>query len=146
LKTNFIELSQIKTFNRKTIEKNQRIRVAIIEDGSALLPTLSKLIETDSAFKVEGGCPNTAAALLLMLTVFEDTDSVFSALRAGASGYLKQHQIHGKLIVPLRDRETGHSRTEKAVPRARHDSKTRRSGSGELLPALTVTTTNGFLS
>ena len=99
--------------------------MAIVEDDSKLLSTLSKLISTDPEFEVVGGFPTTAAALdgiprlnpdivimdinlpdisgvectrrlkaicpgtqIMMLTVYEDTEAVFSALRAGASGYL----------------------------------------------------------
>jgi RNA polymerase sigma factor (sigma-70 family) len=122
------------------IEKNQKIRVVIVEDDLKLLSTLSKLIDTDPEFEVEGGFSTTAAALagiprlnpdivimdinlpdvngvectrrlkaicpapqILMLTVYEDTEAVFSALRAGASGYLLKQTPIEELFDALRE-------------------------------------------
>jgi len=136
----------IETPNHKRTEKNQKIRVAIVEDDSKLLSTLSKLIDTDAEFSVEGGFPTTAAALegiprlnpdivimdinlpdisgiectrrlkaicpgtqILMLTVYEDTEAVFSALRAGASGYLLKQTPIEELLTALREIHRGGS-------------------------------------
>jgi RNA polymerase sigma factor (sigma-70 family) len=149
-----IELSQMETPNRKRIEKNRKIRVAIVEDDSKLLSTLSKLIGTDSEFEVKGGFPTTAAALagipklnpdivildinlpdangvecarqlksicpnlqILMLTVYEDTESVFSALRAGASGYLLKQTPIEELLAALREIYRGGSPMSSHVAR-----------------------------
>jgi RNA polymerase sigma factor (sigma-70 family) len=135
-----IEFSQMETLTRKRTEKNQKIRVAIVEDDSKLLSALSKLIGTDPEFEVQGGFPTTSAALsgipklnpdivildinlpdasgvecarqlksicpavqILMLTVYEDTESVFSALRAGASGYLLKQTPIEELLAALRE-------------------------------------------
>jgi DNA-binding NarL/FixJ family response regulator len=154
IENDLIELSKMGTANLKRIEKNRKIRVAIIEDDSTLLSTLSKLIGTDSAFKVEGGFPNTAAALrgiprlnpdivildinlpdvsgvecarrlksicpnvqILMLTVFEDTESVFSALRVGASGYLLKQTPLQELLAALREIYRGGSPMSSHVAR-----------------------------
>jgi len=140
------ELSPIETPDQKRIEKNNRIRVAIVEDDSKLLSTLSKLINTDPEFEVEGGFSTAAAALegvprlnpdivvmdinlpdingvecvrrlkaicpgpqFLMLTVYEDTEAVFSALRAGASGYLLKQTPIEELLAALREIHRGGS-------------------------------------
>ncbi|MGO8931999.1 MAG: response regulator [Limisphaerales bacterium] len=140
------DVPPIETPNHKRTEKNQKIRVAIVEDDSKLLSTLSKLIGTDAEFRVEGGFPTTAAALegiprlnpdivimdinlpdisgiectrrlkaicpatqILMLTVYEDTEAVFSALRAGASGYLLKQTPIEELLAALREIHRGGS-------------------------------------
>jgi RNA polymerase sigma factor (sigma-70 family) len=132
--------------NQTRIEKNQKIRVAIVEDDSKLLATLSKLIDTYPEFHVERGFPNASTALegiprlkpdivimdinlpdisgvectrrlkgicpgtqIMMLTVYEDTDAVFSALRAGASGYLLKQTPIEELLTALREIHRGGS-------------------------------------
>jgi DNA-binding NarL/FixJ family response regulator len=40
---------------------------------------------------------------VIMLTVFEDNDSVFDALCAGASGYLLKKTSHDKIVESIRD-------------------------------------------
>jgi DNA-binding NarL/FixJ family response regulator len=136
----------MKTPDQKRVEKNKGIRVAIVEDDSKVLSTLSKLINTDPEFEVVGGFPTTAAALdgiprlnpdivimdinlpdingvecvrrlkaicpgpqVLMLTVYEDTEAVFSALRAGASGYLLKQTPIEELLAALREIHGGGS-------------------------------------
>jgi RNA polymerase sigma factor (sigma-70 family) len=153
-KKELIEVAIMETPNRKNIEKNRKIRVAIVEDDSKLLSTLSKLIGTDSEFEVLGGFPTTAAALagipklnpdivildinlpdangvecarqlkpicpnvqILMLTVYEDTESVFSALRAGASGYLLKQTPIEELLAALREIYRGGSPMSSHVAR-----------------------------
>jgi DNA-binding NarL/FixJ family response regulator len=128
------------------MEKKNKIRVAIVEDDAESLSTLSKLINTDPEFAVEGGYATTAAALegipplnpeivimdinlpdingvecvrrlkaicpgpqFLMLTVYEDTEAVFSALRAGASGYLLKQTPIEELLAALREIHRGGS-------------------------------------
>jgi DNA-binding NarL/FixJ family response regulator len=140
------QLSARETPDRKGIGKNKKVRVAIVEDDSKLLSTLSKLISTDPEFEVVGGFPTTAAALegiprlnpdivimdinlpdingvecvrrlkpicpgpqILMLTVYEDTEAVFSALRAGASGYLLKQTPIEELLAALREIHRGGS-------------------------------------
>jgi DNA-binding NarL/FixJ family response regulator len=134
------ELSPIAAPGQERVARNQKIRVAIVEDDLRLVATLSKLISTDPEFKVDGAFPTTAAALagiprlkpdivimdinlpdisgvectrqlktlypglqILMLTVYEDTDAVFSALRAGASGYLLKQTPIEELLTALRE-------------------------------------------
>jgi RNA polymerase sigma factor (sigma-70 family) len=126
--------------DRKRDRETPKIRVVIVEDDLKLLSTLSKLIDTDPEFKVEGGFSTTAAALagiprlnpdivimdinlpdvngvectrrlkticpapqILMLTVYEDTEAVFSALRAGASGHLLKPTPIEELFDALRE-------------------------------------------
>jgi RNA polymerase sigma factor (sigma-70 family) len=139
-------ISPVQIPDRKKIEENKKIRVAIVEDDWKLLSTLSKLINTDPEFEVAGGFPTTAAALdgiprlnpdivimdinlpdingvecvrrlkpicpgpqILMLTVYEDTEAVFSALRAGASGYLLKQTPIDELLAALRQIRDGGS-------------------------------------
>lgn len=44
---------------------------------------------------------------VIMLTVFEDNDSVFDAICAGASGYLLKKTSHEKIVDAIRDVLTG---------------------------------------
>ena len=43
----------------------------------------------------------------LMLTVYEDSDSLFNSLKAGASGYLLKRTASAKLLEAIRDVHTG---------------------------------------
>jgi DNA-binding NarL/FixJ family response regulator len=45
----------------------------------------------------------------LMLTVYEDSDSLFNSLKAGASGYLLKRTASSKLLEAIRDVHTGGS-------------------------------------
>jgi RNA polymerase sigma factor (sigma-70 family) len=51
-------------------------------------------------------CPDTQ---IMMLTVYEDTEAVFSALRAGASGYLLKQTPIEELLAALREIHGGGS-------------------------------------
>jgi DNA-binding NarL/FixJ family response regulator len=46
---------------------------------------------------------------VLMLTVYEDSDSLFNSLKAGASGYLLKRTASARLIEAIRDVHTGGS-------------------------------------
>ncbi|HWQ90812.1 MAG TPA: response regulator transcription factor [Clostridia bacterium] len=46
---------------------------------------------------------------ILMLTVYEDTDKIFNALAAGASGYLLKRMAPSKLLEAIRDVHSGGS-------------------------------------
>src|SRR5580692_7607316 len=59
-------------------------------------------------------CPK---AQILMLTVYEDTESVFSALRAGASGYLLKQTPIEELLAALREIYRGGSPMSSHVAR-----------------------------
>src|SRR5204862_2653588 len=45
----------------------------------------------------------------LMLTVYEDSDSLFNSLKAGASGYLLKRTASARLIEAIRDVQAGGS-------------------------------------
>jgi DNA-binding NarL/FixJ family response regulator len=47
--------------------------------------------------------------LVLMLTVYEDTENIFNALAAGASGYLLKRTTSAELIAAIRDVHNGGS-------------------------------------
>ncbi len=47
--------------------------------------------------------------LVVMLTVYEDTENIFKALAAGASGYLLKRTTSAELIAALRDVQKGGS-------------------------------------
>ncbi len=49
------------------------------------------------------------AAQVLMLTVYEDSDSLFNSLKAGASGYLLKRTASARLIEAIRDVYAGGS-------------------------------------
>src|SRR5271166_4131186 len=49
------------------------------------------------------------AVQFLMLTVYEDSDSLFNSLKAGASGYLLKRTASARLIEAIRDVHAGGS-------------------------------------
>jgi DNA-binding NarL/FixJ family response regulator len=53
--------------------------------------------------------PLAPATQIVMLTVFEDTEKIFSALAAGASGYLLKRLAPTKLLEAIRDVHEGGS-------------------------------------
>src|SRR5579863_213003 len=48
-------------------------------------------------------------AQALMLTVYEDSDSLFNSLKAGASGYLLKRTVSARLVEAIRDVHAGGS-------------------------------------
>ena len=54
--------------------------------------------------QLKGECPKVQ---FLMLTVYEDSDSLFNSLRAGASGYLLKRTAPARLIEAIRDVHEG---------------------------------------
>jgi DNA-binding NarL/FixJ family response regulator len=53
--------------------------------------------------------PQIPATQIVMLTVFEDTEKIFSALAAGASGYLLKRLAPAKLLEAIREVHEGGS-------------------------------------
>lgn len=53
--------------------------------------------------------PLLAATQFLMLTVYEDSDSLFNSLKAGASGYLLKRTASARLLEAIRDVHAGGS-------------------------------------
>lgn len=53
--------------------------------------------------------PKLPATQIVMLTVFEDTEKIFSALAAGASGYLLKRLAPAKLLEAIREVHEGGS-------------------------------------
>lgn len=53
--------------------------------------------------------PQVPKTQIVMLTVFEDTDKIFSALSAGASGYLLKRLAPAKLLEAIREVHEGGS-------------------------------------
>lgn len=54
---------------------------------------------------------------VLMLTVYEDTDQIFKALSAGASGYILKRLTPGKLLEAIRDVHEGGSPMSSSIAR-----------------------------
>src|SRR5580698_7614127 len=54
---------------------------------------------------------------ILMLTVYEDTDQIFKALAAGASGYLLKRSSPTKLLQAIREVHTGGSPMTSSIAR-----------------------------
>ena len=57
------------------------------------------------------------ALLVIMLTVYEDADKIFAALRAGASGYLLKRTPPAELLEAIRDVTTGGSPMSSLIAR-----------------------------
>jgi DNA-binding NarL/FixJ family response regulator len=55
--------------------------------------------------------------LILMLTIYEDTDQIFEALSAGASGYLLKRLSPTKLLQAIRDVHSGGSPMSSSIAR-----------------------------
>ena len=64
--------------------------------------------------KLKPLCPDTQ---FLMVTVFEDTDKVFEALAAGASGYVLKRDVHSRLLESLDDVLAGGAPMSSAIAR-----------------------------
>ena len=56
--------------------------------------------------QLTAGCPNL---IVLMLTVYEDTDTIFKSLTAGASGYLLKRTSPPELLDAIRQAHSGSS-------------------------------------
>jgi len=54
---------------------------------------------------------------VVMLTIYEDTDKIFSALSAGATGYLLKRVAPGKLLEAIRDVHEGGSAMSSSIAR-----------------------------
>src|SRR5258708_24623944 len=55
--------------------------------------------------------------LVVMLTVYEDTENIFNALAAGASGYLLKRTTSAELLAALREVQRGGSPMTTHIPR-----------------------------
>jgi DNA-binding NarL/FixJ family response regulator len=55
--------------------------------------------------------------LVMMLTVYEDTDQIFKALSAGASGYMLKRLTPGKLLEAIREVHGGGSPMSRPIAR-----------------------------
>ncbi len=66
---------------------------------------------------VRGLKPLLPQAKIIMLTVFEDTDSIFAALSAGADGYLLKHVAGDRLVSSIHDVVTGGAPMSAAIAR-----------------------------
>lgn len=64
--------------------------------------------------KLKPSCPDTQ---FLMVTVFEDADTVFDALAAGASGYVLKRDVHARLLEALDDVMNGGAPMSSAIAR-----------------------------
>lgn len=57
------------------------------------------------------------AAQIIVLTVYEDTDTIFRALRAGACGYLLKRSSHGEILDAIREILQGGAPMTSAIAR-----------------------------
>ncbi|HEX3720616.1 MAG TPA: response regulator transcription factor [Verrucomicrobiae bacterium] len=75
---------------------------------------MPKMSGVDCAARLKAILPETQ---IIMLTVYEDTDTIFKALRAGASGYLLKRCIHGEIVHPIREILQGGAPMSSAIAR-----------------------------
>jgi DNA-binding NarL/FixJ family response regulator len=75
---------------------------------------MPKMSGVDCAARLKAILPNTQ---IIMLTVYEDTDTIFKALRAGASGYLLKRCIHGEIVPAIREILQGGAPMSSAIAR-----------------------------
>jgi DNA-binding NarL/FixJ family response regulator len=82
--------------------------------------------------------PVLPATQFVMITVYEDTDHIFQALAAGASGYLLKQVPRAELLAALRDVHQGgspmSSKIARKVVQAFHAPRTAESDTAELAP------------
>jgi DNA-binding NarL/FixJ family response regulator len=74
---------------------------------------------------------------ILMLTVYEDTEQIFKALAAGATGYLLKRLEPGELLQAIRDVHAGGSPMSNSIARKVVDSFQKASPAGEKQNLLT---------
>ncbi len=68
----------------------------------------------DCVEKLKARCPSLQ---ILMLTVYEDTDQIFRALEAGATGYLLKRSSPTKLLQAIREVHAGGSPMTSSIAR-----------------------------
>jgi DNA-binding NarL/FixJ family response regulator len=73
---------------------------------------------------------------IVMLTVYEDTDKIFAALSAGATGYLLKRMTPAKLLQAIREVQAGGSPMSSSIARKVVASFRKSSGSSEKQPHL----------
>jgi DNA-binding NarL/FixJ family response regulator len=83
--------------------------------------------------RLKAGAP---AMQIIMLTVYEDTDQIFRALSAGATGYLLKRLSPAKLLAAIREVNGGGSPMSGSIARKVVASFQKAGGSGEKHPAL----------
>jgi DNA-binding NarL/FixJ family response regulator len=76
------------------------------------------------------------AIQIVMLTVYEDTEKIFDALSAGASGYLLKRLSPSKLLQAIREVHAGGSPMSGSIARKVVASFQTGEGSGQRLPQL----------
>lgn len=87
------------------------------------LPGMSGI---DCIRQVKDNCPGTQ---FMMFTIYEDSDQVFDALSAGASGYLLKKTPHDKILPALKELHEGGSPMSTHIARKvvsafrRHDER-----------------------
>ncbi len=98
--------------------------VSIVEDSDQVRNTLARLINRAEGFSCLSQYPSAEAALedprkineqivrrsaiapeiqVIMLTVYEDTENIFNALAAGATGYLLKRTSTQELLAAIKD-------------------------------------------
>ena len=86
------------------------IQVAVVEDDARLRRTFVDVLESSTAFRVDcvaelsGRLPDTQ---ILMVTVYQDPDTTFQALAAGAHGYLVKPVLPERLLEAIREIRAG---------------------------------------
>ena len=108
------------------------ITVSIVEDNDQLRGTLARVINRAEGFHCLSQYPDAEAAvealpgmngvecvrrlkqlapdsLVIMLTVYEDTENIFNALAAGASGYLLKRTPRAEVLDAIREVHRGGS-------------------------------------
>ena len=83
--------------------------------------------------------PQLPAAKIIMLTVFQDTDTVFRALAAGAHGYLVKPVMPAKLIEAVREIRVGGVPMSPPIARKIIDAFLRPAGSEARTPPVPET-------
>ncbi len=90
------------------------IKVAIVEDNSTIRETLATIVSHASGCQCVGAWACTAqlkeqlpATQVVMVTVYEDPERIFQALRAGACGYLLKRSTPEEIIAAIREVHQG---------------------------------------
>jgi DNA-binding NarL/FixJ family response regulator len=79
--------------------------IAVLQPSLAVMDiNLPKMSGIECVVRIKAQVPRL---LVLMLTVYEDDDSIFRALKAGANGYLVKRDAAEKLLDALHDVQQG---------------------------------------
>ena len=90
---------------------------ALIAGGTDVVVTDIQLPGRSGIDLIRDHKPNLPSTQFLVLSMFDDDDVVFAALRAGASGYILKRNLRGQLAGMIRDLHSGGAPMSSSIAR-----------------------------